>query len=763
LVLKCDIINPKFDSQTKDYLNTPNKKFGSTFEISEKFVEKCATKLGIMSKCCEIMESKEKKMIKKSDGCKSTNVRGIKKYESANYAGTKKSKDCTLILCEGDSAKSGVVSGLSTEDRNYFGVFALKGKLKNITDEKDIDIDKNEEIKNIKKIIGLEYKRKYETMEDVEKYLNYGRIMIMTDQDLDGSHIKGLCINLFHNNWHELTMIPGFICFMNTPLLKATLGKKIISFYNENEYNIWKNSTINSGKYNIKYYKGLGTSIASEFKEYFREKKIVGLEHIGKSSDDAIKMAFDKTKVMDRKKWLENYDRTAVLNTSLKMISYDDFINKELIHFSKYDCERSIPNMMDGLKISNRKILYSAFLKGLTTEIKVAQFAGYVSEKTSYHHGEVSLCSAIIGMAQNYVGTNNINLLVPAGQFGTRNQNGKDSASPRYIFTKLEKITRKIYRVEDDAILEYLQDDGQKIEPRYYVPIIPMILVNGSCGIGTGFSTEIPCFNPLEIIEYLLEKLNGTKTKEYEFVPYYKGFKGKIEKINEKKYNIIITVERTKNMVIIKELPISMSIEKYKEYLDELLDDKNSLLKSVKNMCSDENGINFQLQFKQEIPEDLTKYLKLGETISLNNIHAFNYLDKLKKYEKVKDIIDDYYEVRLDYYSKRKEYLIEYLEKICKTMENRARYIEEIIKNVIDLRQKTDEQIISLLESRKFEKESESYDYLLNMTMKSVSKTNSEKIKKDYLEKRKELEKIKNTTEKEMWVEELNELFKEFC
>ena len=464
LILRTDIVNPAFNSQTKDCLNTPAKEFGSTFDISDKFIEKSAIKLEIMAKCCEIMDTKDKKNISKSDGTKTANVRGIKKYDAANWAGTKKSDKCVLILCEGDSAKSGIISGLSKSDRDIYGVFPLKGKLLNVRDKTDVNVEKNEEIKDLKKILGLEYKKEYKTIEDVYKFLNYGKIMIMTDQDLDGSHIKGLLINLFHCYWPSLVLIPGFISFMNTPLLKATLGKKKpMSFYNESEFENWKSITPNSDKYSVKYYKGLGTSIASEFKEYFQNKKTVELNHNGLTSDDAIQKAFDKTRIQDRKRWLENYERTSVLNTSQEIISYDDFINKELIHFSKYDCERSIPHLMDGLKISNRKILYSAFLKNLTTEIKVAQFSGYISEKTSYHHGEVSLQNAIINMAQNYVGSNNINLLVPAGQFGTRNQNGKDSASPRYIFTLLNTITRKIFKEEDDAILDYLFDDGVRI------------------------------------------------------------------------------------------------------------------------------------------------------------------------------------------------------------------------------------------------------------------------------------------------------------
>jgi DNA topoisomerase-2 len=190
---------------------------------------------------------------------------------------------------------------------------------------------------------------------------------------------------------------------------------------------------------------------------------------------------------------------------------------------------------MDGLKISLRKILFSAFKKNLKTEIKVAQFSGYVSEHSGYHHGEASLNAAIVGMAQNFVGSNNINLFEPNGQFGTRLQGGKDSASERYIFTQLNRITRFIFRAEDDAVLTYLDDDGQSVEPIFYVPVIPMVLVNGVKGIGTGFSTDIICYNPQQIIDYIKYKLTPASAPALVSAPtinpFYKNFKGTIQRI----------------------------------------------------------------------------------------------------------------------------------------------------------------------------------------------------------------------------------------
>ena len=361
LFVNCVIENPSFDSQTKECMNTPQSKFGSKCEISDKFVEKIA-KMGVMDNAISLNEIKDTKAAKKTDGRKTRNIRGIPKYMGANWAGGTKSSQCTLILCEGDSAKAGIVSGLSKEDRNTFGVFPLKGKLLNTLEASQNKINSNDEITNIKKILGLTTGKTY-TSEEAKKQLRYGKLLFMTDQDLDGSHIKGLCINMFHSQWHDLVTLKDFFGFMNTPILKASKGKSTKSFYTESAYQKWKENNNNGKGWKIKYYKGLGTSTAKEFKEYFAEKKVVMFKYNGSDSDDAIDKVFNKMRANDRKDWLANYDRNATLNPSNNSVLYEDFIDREMMHFSKYDCERSIPNLMDGLKTSQRKILYSAFKK----------------------------------------------------------------------------------------------------------------------------------------------------------------------------------------------------------------------------------------------------------------------------------------------------------------------------------------------------------------------------------------------------------------
>ena len=780
LFLRCDIENPAFDSQTKDYMNTPSSKFGSKCDVSDKFIEKIA-KMGVMDAALQLTEVKENKAAKKTDGVKSKTVRGIPKLTDANWAGTEKSKDCIIIFCEGDSAKAGIISGLSSEDRNIIGVYPMKGKILNVRGEPVKKISENKEIAEIKKILGLETGKKYNTIEDVYKNLRYGKVLFMTDQDLDGSHIKGLGINLFQSEWPTLANIPGFIGFMNTPILKAKKGDVELNFYNDGEYNEWKAENDSKG-WKIKYYKGLGTSTGKEFREYFEKKKMVGFQHSEKS-DDAIDMVFNKKRADDRKDWLKLYDRDAYLDTAKSNVTYEEFIDRELIHFSKYDCDRSIPNLMDGLKISLRKILFSAFKKNLTSEIKVAQFSGYVSEHSGYHHGEASLNAAIVGMAQNFVGSNNINLFMPNGQFGTRLQGGKDSASERYIFTQLNKITRSIFPAADDNVLEYLNDDGLSVEPIYYAPIIPMVLVNGSKGIGTGFSTDIMCYNPLQIIEYLQNKLLFIED-DIEFIPYYEGFKGHISKISDEKFLIkglyeTVGVDKIK----VTELPVGYWTEDFKELLESLIDpgvDKEgkkiaAIIKDYDDMSKDTN-VDFTITFMKGKLEELEasksadygcngveKLLKLYTTNTTTNMHLFDASDTLHKYEKVSEIIDDYYEVRLKLYETRKAYLIDALEKDLVLLYNKAKYIQENLDGTIDLRKKKKEQVVIMLAEKGYAKiDDDEYKYLIKMPMDSVTEENVDKLLKDKSSKETELNIIKNTTVHKMWKSELDVLKEQY-
>ena len=755
------IENPSFDSQTKERLITAPTKFGSKPVITDKFFKKVLT-LGIVNKVLSFAEFKDNKNAKKTDGSKKNKI-NVPKLDDANWAGTKKSEQCILILTEGDSAKSMAISGLSVVGRDKYGVFPLRGKLLNVREASIKQITDNAEITNLKKIIGLETGKHYKDL----KSLRYGKVMIMTDQDHDGSHIKGLVLNMFHTMWPSLLEL-NYITSMITPIVKVSKGKAVKSFFNLSDYQDWIKKTSNYKQWHTKYYKGLGTSNASEAKEYFKHMKM-NQYLSSESTTESMNLAFNKKLSDLRKEWLYQYDEKNILQTDESQIPIERFIHKELIHFSNSDTKRSIGSLYDGLKPSQRKILYSCFKRNLYKEIRVAQLAGYVSEKAAYHHGEASLQGAIIGMAQNFVGSNNINLLEPNGQFGTRIMGGSDAASCRYIHTELNKLCMSIFPSSDFPLLSYVEDDGLKVEPVYYVPIIPMVLVNGMTGIGTGFSTNIPCFNVLDICKNIRNILKNSEVTPME--PWFQGYKGSIVKTGDKTYmskgcyNVI-----NHNTIEITELPIGRWTEDYKGILDKLVidrsDPKKGIIVDYENQSTDQNvyfkihlktGYLTKAQWSETDIDRIEKDFKLTTTkyTSLTNIHLYNEHNTITKYDSIENIITDYSQVRLKLYDTRKKHQLQELDKQIKTISEKCRFILGIIEETILIHKQTKQQITDQLIHQEFMKMNNSYDYLMKLPIYTLSKEEVDKLLATKTELQNDHQELMETSIETMWLDEL--------
>ena len=746
IFVNSQIENPTFDSQTKETLTSKPSDFGSSFELSENFIKK-VLKTNIVERCLRYAKTREdEKNLRKLNGKtkKTARLLGIEKLDDANFAGTKNSEKCTLILTEGDSAKSLAMAGIEVVGRDTFGCFPLRGKMLNVRECATQKILKNQEVQYLMKILGIKIGENYTDV----KNLRYGSILIMTDQDVDGSHIKGLIINFIHTFWPSLIKINGFVRQFITPILKATKGSEVHSFYTIPEYKKWLESKGGKIKgYKIKYYKGLGTSTNKEAQEYFSniQRHRIDFEYTGAPDDESIDMAFNKKKTEERKNWLLNFDpNTPPLDLDIDKISYEKFINRELILFSMYDNQRSIPSLCDGLKPSERKILFGCFKRNLRDEIKVAQLTGYISEHSAYHHGEQSLSGTIVAMAQNFVGSNNINLLLPLGQFGTRNKGGKDSASARYIFTNLNKVTRHLFNSNDLPLMDYLVEEGQKIEPKYYLPIIPTVLVNGTEGIGTGWSSNIPCFNPREIVLSISIKnkiKNGTFSK---INPWYKGFQGEIKEDPKKEGTYIVRgkyhwSEEDPSTVIITEIPIKKWTDDYKIFLQELMgveslnsDEKNKDKKKPNNKEEEEkkkkkkeiivedirqnhtyNRVCFEVKlidnfvdkFKNN-SELFIKTFNLESSLSITNMVLFDPEGKLRKYNTVEEIISTFYDLRLKYYQIRKDYMISVIKKDVAILSNKARFIKMIIEDELVIKKKMRNVIVNELYDLKFDTQS---------------------------------------------------------
>lgn len=817
IFINCLIVNPTFDSQTKENMTLQAKSFGSKCALSEKFVNNVIKTTGIIEMILSWAQFKAQSQLAKASGKKQSKIKGVPKLEDANEAGTKNAMKCTLILTEGDSAKSLAVSGLGVIGRDYYGVFPLRGKLLNVREATHKQILENAEINNLIKICGLQYNKKYRTEDDM-KTLRYGKIMIMTDQDQDGSHIKGLLINFIHYNWPDLLKM-NFLEEFITPIVKAKKRNSELSFYSLPEFEEWKKNTDNHSTYEIKYYKGLGTSTSKEAKEYFSnmDRHRIRFKYNGQQDDDHIILAFSKKHIEHRKEWLTNFmieskrrkelgiAENYLYTKDTKCITYTDFINLELILFSNMDNVRSIPCLVDGLKPGQRKVIFTCIKRNDKREVKVAQLAGSVAEHSAYHHGEQSLCMTIVGLAQNYVGSNNINLLEPRGQFGTRLTGGKDSASPRYIFTKMSPLTRLIIHPNDDPLLKHEYDDNQKIEPTWYIPIIPMILVNGAEGIGTGWSTKIPNYNPREIVRNLRCLLNNESVTP--MIPWYKNYRGTVDDCGDSRYvtsGEIAIIDDEK--LEITELPISVWTQTYKENVLEILlngtDKVPATITDYKEYNTD-TTVKFvvkvsRAEFNKVEKEGFHKVFKLQNTLSISSMCLFDDLGCLRKFESVMDILSEYYQLRLNLYVKRKDYLEGMLEAEASKLSFQARFILEkcngdlVVENkkrktiIDDLlkvgylpdpvkewkeRQAIDEDaplpeddVVDEDEAGASEKnfskltDVKKFDYLLGMSMWMLTDEKKNDLLKQRDQKLTELATLKKKTNADLWREDLDAL-----
>lgn len=691
LFINCLIENPAFTSQTKEYLTTQPSKFGGKrLELPDKFVKKVLS-CGILDEVLDIAQANADKALKKNDGSRKSRITGYPKLEDANKAGTKDGYKCTLILTEGDSAKSLAVAGLAVVGRDFYGCFPLRGKLLNVREAGTDQIMKSGAIQAIKQIMGLQHKKHYGP--DDIKGLRYGRIMIMADQDHDGSHIKGLIINFLETSFPGLLEIPNFLIEFITPIVKITImsgpnRRKTIPFYSMPEYEHWRKTEGTTCSYKQKYYKGLGTSSAPEMREYFGQldKHLKKFDALKEEDVSSIDLAFSKKKADDRKEWLGAFQPGTYLDPTLTDIPISEFINKELILFSMADNVRSIPSVMDGFKPVQRKILYACYKRNLKDEIKVSQLQGYISEHTGYHHGEASLMQSIIGLAQDYVGSNNLNLLIPHGGFGSRAAGGKDAAAARYIFTELSKITKKIFNPLDNPLLKYLQDDEQTVEPEWYTPVLPMLLVNGCEGIGSGWSTSIPPFNPIDIIENIRLLMKGEEMKE--MLPWFRGWEGTITReLNKDRWRLEGKIEEIDdNTLEITELPARMWTITMKEFLLNGLAGSDKQKAWIKDMEEDHGvGVKFIVKLSDEEMEKsrrtgLLERFKLISTISSSNMVAFDPNCKIKRYSNVNEIIQDYYYIRLDFYQKRKNYMVKEYSNQLEKISSQAKFVKLIIE-----------------------------------------------------------------------------------
>jgi DNA topoisomerase-2 len=774
--------NPEFSSQSKTKLLAPV----IPVSLETRYITQIM-RWPFVEKINDLLRSKELLSLKKTE----KKTRGFKRIEGldhANLAGGKNARHCTLILCEGLSAKTYAVKGINVgwdgrKGRDYYGIYALRGKLLNVRNATVASISNNREITDIIQALGLRYDADYST-EEALKTLQYGRVMILTDADEDGHHICSLIVNLFHKLFPSLLRSidhPPFLWLMMTPIARIFYSpSRQDCFYNDHDYRRALEDPSFS-KQKIKYYKGLGTSSDAEIRETFGQK-VVSLV-TDERCDNTMDMAFHKMLSQDRKEWLARYDPTAyTVPGSNYLIS--EYVNQELIKFSIEDCSRSIPNLFDGLKKSQRKILYSVFKRRLNHEgksMKVAQLAGYCAETSNYHHGEQCLFDTIVRMSQDFPGSNNVPYFEKDGQFGSLAYGGKDAANARYIFTKCAALTRLLFPEEDDALLTYTYDDGDRVEPDYYLPILPTILGNGcTAGIGTGWSCSVPCHDFLQLADKVQEWLaleeEAVNPLEMDLLPSYRGYKGKIEKLDKNKYQSTGIMEEVRQgrgagklVYKITCLPIGTWTNKYKEDLETMMEQKK--LKSIKNYSTPDT-VHFELEAAEDFKPTIEN-MKLRSPISSTNMVLFTDSHRLQRYDALRDIFEVFCEARLALYGVRKKARIQRLEIQLVVEQNKKRFLEEVDGDILRVFRVREEEILRQLVERDYapdprketdandhdeDKSNEStstsasaYRYLLQIPIKDVSLEKMEVLAQKIARLEDDLARAREMTEKEMW------------
>lgn len=767
------IVRPEFDGQDKNKLESPTV----NATVEKKHIT-AIFKWSVIDRINDVIRMKEMSVLKKSEkGKKFVKIDG---FDPANNAGGKHSCDCTMIICEGLSAKTYAVAGIEQgvygkKGRDWYGILPLTGKILNVRNAAPTSIAANKVITNLLQALGLRHGLDY-TEDKNYKTLNYGKVMVMTDADCDGIHIEGLIMNFLHSLFPTLLERSNpFIVSMKTPIARVFNGKKTEKlFYDERRFNEWLSKQ--TKKVNVKYYKGLGTTKTEDVPDTFG-LKMVEYEN-DKNLNENMNKVFHKNNADERKTWLGDYkpkeskfslDDTGVITT----MGVSDFINIEMIKFSHSDCGRSIPSGIDGLKESQRKILYSVMkrkLKYSGKSVKVAQLSGYTAEHSNYHHGEQNLQETMIGMAQDFTGSNNIPLLYRDGQFGSRLDGGADAASARYIFTKMDVLTEYIFREEDEPILNYVNDDGDMVQPETYVPIIPMILINGCLGIGTGWSSSIPCYNPLEIIEVIRiwlkrEGTDGNRdengklnryTKE-EYRPWYRNFKGHVLYSGPNKWITKGIIEKgaKKNTVEITELPIGKWTNSFKESIEEMI--VNKKIKSLRNYSTPQEVKFVITESENGLSCNITN-MKLSTFIHTSNMVLFDEENKINKYDHVDEIVDNFCKTRYKYYSKRKNYQIKNIKSKLEMLKNKMKFLKNVINKNIDIMNNSEDNIIEKIKQLGITSCEDSYDYLLRLQVRTFTSEKVNELSTDIKNTEKYLNLVSERTEKEMWLIELEEL-----
>jgi DNA topoisomerase-2 len=802
VIVNCQLPDPTFGGQTKTILESPKVSIRLAQDIIQQI-----SQWGVIERLTDELTVREKAKMTKGDGKRGKRVK-ISKGTDANWAGTDKSSECTLIVCEGKSAAGFAITMISSmEDGfNRYGLYPARGKSLNTRQASRKRILENKEATEIRRLVGAVEGIDY-TEPANRNTLRYASLCILTDSDYDGYHCRGLVIGMIEHRFPSLVPI-DFILHMRTPTVVVSApGNKRFKFYTQDEYEDWMKVTKDSGssKYKHMYYKGLGSNTKKDTLEIASEPRMV-VNTWDEEAHESLEMCFGRGNSNQRKEWLTKIDKAHLVSKAdgtTEEQSITEFVYNEFIYYSVENVKRSIPAFEDSLKPSIRKIIWAALKhwstdnnpsKGLKKNMqtfKVAQFAAFVAQSTNYHHGEVSLEAAIVGLAQNFVGSNNLEVLEPHGEFGHRYYGGKDRAASRYIFTVLNEMARYLFNKDDIALIPQQEEEGHKIEPEFLLTLLPIVLLNGTSGVATGYSTFIPPYNPLKIASWVQARIKGEGNVQLK--PWYRNFKGKINVEDVKAGDDEETGEPVEgeekeakddsddeivadddgdvqfcdattskrmttqgiwkvegNKIIVSELPIQRWDDTYYQYLQNLVQKK--VIKSFEIESSDMYPL-FRIVPNGEINE---KDLRLKKKFGLSNMVFVK--DKVAKpFESVYEYLEAWYRWRLPWYEMRRQNLINSFSEELHIASERIRFIEAVNEDTIIIRKRKKDDIKADMIKMKFDP-----SIFTGMHLDSLTDDKIKELQKDIERLQELINKYTSTSDKEMWLEDLEEFVKAY-
>jgi DNA topoisomerase-2 len=598
--------------------------------------------------------------------------RRVPELLDARLAGKKGCNNAMLFITEGASAMPMCADGFAVVGTELYGAMPIRGKINNVHGTGLASaVETIPVIGAIATALGLRVGTK-----PGDASLRYGRVVLMTDQDLHGAHITGLLLCMFNELWPEL-LTSGFVWKFITPVIKATWHGKVHDFFDEPSFNQW---AVDKTGFTTRFYKGLGSSVPEETREYFSNLpghlKQMTCDDAGKA---ALQLAFDKKRADDRKEWMTQ--AVSALDYADPTIDVNCFVNNEIKNFALFQVQHLIPNFFDGLNNVQRKILF-VLKKTPKKEMKIASLSGFLVAEAAYHHGDTSSQAAIISMAASYPTSNNLPLLLGFGATGSRLgastttvvksyrdfKVGHDASSARYVSVALAPTVDRLFLSTENAMLRYTPIDGAPVEPDHYFPVLPLAVVNGTHAIATGHATTMPGHDPLEVLEALVMRI--TRKTWPDINPKYRGFTGTFERVDNKKWICrgVFTVQG--DIVRVTELPIGMSILGYKAWLEDVPECSHIV------NASHSNKIDFTFKWQGE--GELThKRLNLQEMTPLQI--KFVIGDQVVEYGSVLEYMEAWFTKRYEWVTARRNRVTAAIEKDIRDEEQKIEWLSTIL------------------------------------------------------------------------------------